>query len=624
MHPLSSSLRFVGLTCSLLCAGACLSAHAASIQVVLATDQTPGDADVARVSVMGGGVWDRAGRVLMQGRYRSAVPWEPERNAIWAWTGPNTARELYSDGDDVPYYSEPVAGIVPQMSAAIIQPRFGGYVPPPDYWAFRSSVTGRPPEVPESTACWVNLLTRPAPLSPTIFVVNDLESHQDGSVVFVRPSIEGFIVRPVPPGNSNDVTFITPSGAGAQLFVNGSYMHPASGRGGSVVWIARSDLTPVISGRSNVVRLLAASAGMELPSHPGGAYSALRVMGVDAATNLLWEAAGEGGGRILRGDAGLWTTLLAPGLPAPPARSSPPAAATPIGTVGAVGLVAHGAATFAEITYGDAAGALAGRAALLLHDGAVPKLMAFEGEIVDGTAPGTRLQRFTPGGYDWPDTNLVAFYGPVRGGTLPFETQALLLAGEFDVWQLARQYDTLPVPVGMDYLNQFRFPVLAARPDGAVAFAAEVLMVDGTRREVLYLARPGLPNQYEVLLQSGDNFSVATPDGPRTATIRRFNLAQWRPGGFDQLLVSVDLLAADTSAVILVDPTAVAPPRLEFALEGRRLRLRWPESVSASLEATGSLDAGTWTPVDAAITVEGGFRTVEIEPGAGMRFFRLH
>lgn len=605
-------------------AGAGVSIQAASIQVILATDQSPGDAEVARVHGIGGGLWDRAGRVLMTGQYRAAESGGTERNAVWTWAGPNTARELYSDGDDVPYYSTPLAGIVPQMSVPIIQPRFGGYMPPPDYWAFRSAVVGRLPEVPESTACWINLLTRPAIEGPTMFVVNDLESHQDGTTVFVRPSIEGIVVRPMLPMVTNDTTFATPDGGGAQLLINGSYMHPASGRGGSVVWIARSDLSPVISGRSNVVRLLAASSGMQLPGHPGGAYSALRVMGVDASTNLLWEAAGEGGSRILRGDADLWTTLLAPGFPAPPARSSPPAAATPIGTVGAVGLVAYGTATFAEITYGDAAGALAGRAALLRHDGTTSKLMALENEIVDGTAPGTRLQRFIPSGYDWPDTNLVAFYGPVRGGTLPFETHALLLAGENSVWQLARQYDTLPDPVGMDYLSQFRFPVLAAKPDGTVAFAADIVMLDGTHREVLYLASPGLPNHYEALLQSGDAFNVVTPDGPRTAVIRRFSFAQWRPGTFDQLLVSVELQELGTSAVILVDPHPAAPPRIELSIEGRVLRLRWPEAVSALLEATESLGAGTWLPVDAAVEVEGGFRTVEIEPGTGMRFFRLH
>jgi hypothetical protein len=311
-------------------------------------------------------------------------------------------------------------------------------------------------------------------------------------------------------------------------------------------------------------------------------------------------------------------------MPAPPARGAAPSVATPLGTVGAVGLVAHGAAVMAEAVYSPSAGDLAGRAALLLHDGHTAKLMAFENELVDGTVPGTRLQRFTPGGYDWPDTNLAAFYGPVRGGTQPFETQALLLAGENNVWLLARQYDPLPVPANIDRIVQFRSSVLAAKPDGTVAFAAEVEFMDGTRREILYSATPGIPNRYQVILSAGDAFPVSTPEGTRIATLRHFNLAQWRPGTFDQLLVSVDLQVDGTSAVILVDPTATpAEARLEAAIVGDHIRIRWPESVTGTLEGAESVAADPWTLVTSPVTVLEGYRQVEMAIEGATRFFRL-
>ena len=103
------------------------STKAATLQVILATDQTPGAID---------------------------------RNATWVSNGPGTTRELYADGDSVPYFSLRVGGPVIAMSVPIVQPRFRGYVPPPDFWAWQSSVFTRLPEIPESRAYWVDP-TRP-------------------------------------------------------------------------------------------------------------------------------------------------------------------------------------------------------------------------------------------------------------------------------------------------------------------------------------------------------------------------------------------------------------------------------------------------------------------------------
>jgi hypothetical protein len=341
---------------------------------------------------------------------------------------------------------------------------------------------------------------------------------------------------------------------------------------------------------------------------------------VDPGENLLWEAGTNGGTVVLRGEAGAWTPLLGPGMPAPPTRANTPSAATPLGTVGTIGLVAHGAAFFAEATYDASAGVLAGRVALLRHDGNAPQIFALEGEAVESTVSGGVLQRFTPGGYDWPDTNLAAFYGPVHGGTFSSQSQALLLASEGRLRQLARQQDPLPVPADVDRIFQFRFPVLAAKPDGTVAFAAEVEFLDRHRQEILYTVTPGPTNRYNVILSAGDTFSVSTPDGPRTATIARFNGAAWRPGTFDQLLVSVDLSVAGTSAVLLVDPAITV--RMDASFVSGRLRLRWPAG-GGSVESTVSLGMPAWSPVVSPVTERDGFREVEVDPAGVTRFFRV-
>lgn len=82
----------------------------ATINVILATDQTPGDAGVARVASVTGGIWDRGGRVWMPGLYRPDAPSIVERNALWVWTAPTGSGEVYSDDDSVPYYVGGVAG----------------------------------------------------------------------------------------------------------------------------------------------------------------------------------------------------------------------------------------------------------------------------------------------------------------------------------------------------------------------------------------------------------------------------------------------------------------------------------------------------------------------------------
>jgi hypothetical protein len=600
------------------------SAEAASVQVILATDQTPGDAETFRVATVSGGIWDRAGRILMSGRYKPGSPGAIDRNATWVSNGPGITRELYADGDSVPYFSMPVGGPVIAMSVPIIQPRYRGYVPPPDYWAWQSSVVTRLPEVPESRAYWVDWLAGPPGLSPTQFIVNDLEEHIDGAVRFVRPDIEGVIVRerPSAAGLDAETTFLKPGGGVVQFFVNGSYSGP-DGRSGSVVWIARSDLAPVASQRRGVVQMIAASAGMGLPSLAGGAYSFLRVMGVDPAGELLWEVGGPDGIGVQRGSLGSWTPLLEPGMAAPAARGGMPSAATPVSRLTSLQLVSHGAGILANALYAPTAGDLANRSALLMHDGTVPRLMAFSEEIVDGTAPGTRVVNLSVGAQDAPDRSSIAFIGSVRGGTQPFETQALLHASEFSVRLLARQFDPLPVPANVDRIVSFRLPVVSAAPDGRVAFAADVEFLDGTRRDILYVVTPGLPNRYEVMLSSGDTFNIQTQEGPRLATVQRINTAYWRPGTFDKLLVSVDLAGAGNSAVLLLGPDAPAEIRLDAAFVEGRIRLRWPEGAVGSVEVSDTLDASGWTPLEASVSTVEGQRQVEIPTGEGTKFFRF-
>jgi hypothetical protein len=470
----------------------------------------------------------------------------------------------------------------------------------------------------------VDWLAGPPGLSPTQFIVNDLEEHIDGAVRFVRPDIEGVIVRerPSAAGLDAETTFLKPGGGVVQFFVNGSYSGP-DGRSGSVVWIARSDLAPVASQRRGVVQMIAASAGMGLPSLAGGAYSFLRVMGVDPAGELLWEVGGPDGIGVQRGSLGSWTPLLEPGMAAPAARGGMPSAATPVSRLTSLQLVSHGAGILANALYAPTAGDLANRSALLMHDGTVPRLMAFSEEIVDGTAPGTRVVNLSVGAQDAPDRSSIAFIGSVRGGTQPFETQALLHASEFSVRLLARQFDPLPVPANVDRIVSFRLPVVSAAPDGRVAFAADVEFLDGTRRDILYVVTPGLPNRYEVMLSSGDTFNIQTQEGPRLATVQRINTAYWRPGTFDKLLVSVDLAGAGNSAVLLLGPDAPAEIRLDAAFVEGRIRLRWPEGAVGSVEVSDTLDASGWTPLEASVSTVEGQRQVEIPTGEGTKFFRF-
>lgn len=249
--------------------------------------------------------------------------------------------------------------------------------------------------------------------------------------------------------------------------------------------------------------------------------------------------------------------------------------------------------------------------------------MAFAEEIVDGTAPGTRVQNLSVGAHDAPDPSRISFIGSVRGGTQPFETQALLEASEFGVRLLARQQDPLPVPANVDRIVRFLLPVVSAAPDGRVAFAAETEFLDGTRREILYVVTPGLPHRYDVLLASGDTFTVQTPEGPRIATVRRIHSAQWRPGTFDALLVSVDLLGEGNSAVLLVGPDGPVEVRLDAALLEGVIRLRWPTDAVGSVEVSGSLDAGSWTPLGVPVSVVDGRRQADIQLEGTARFFRF-
>lgn len=594
-----------------LCVATLVQAAPPPVEVVLATGQTPRDAGMARVGELDGGLWDEAGRVLLSGRYRPSPPSPVGRNAIWVWSGPASATELYTDGDSVPYTSGPVVGPVIPISVPRIQPRLGGYRPPANYWAFQSRVATALPLIPENQALWVDHPVGTA--DPTIFVVNDLEDHVDGAVRFTRPTLSDAIIREV-------------QGGPVQIFVNGVYPTTAGGRGGAVVWRARMPFAPVISERHGVVQLVAAASGMGLGSLPGGRWPFLRLMGVLPDKNLLWEAGGTDGTSVLRGEPGAWSALLEPGMAAPPARGAVPSPATPVARIGPVALAAGGAGVIAEATYAAAAGDLSGRSALLMHDGTTLRLMAFAREIVDGTAPGTRVDGVSLGAVDAPTTSLAAVYQTITGGTRPFSTQALLLASDTGTWLLARQSDPLPEPAGVTRVVQFRFPVLAARPDGTVVFAAEVELAGGRRREVLYEVTPGLPNAYRVLLSAGDTFPVATSDGLRTATITRFNSASWRPGIFDRLLVAVDLAGDAQSAVILLGGGAETAVRLEPILDGLEgvLRLRWPATVPSILESSPSLMLPDWRPVPIEPVLAGDSREVRIPIDTpGPRFFRL-
>ncbi len=594
----------------------------ATIDVLLATGQTPASAGLNRVGSVAGGMWDRGGRVWMEGRYQPDAPSVLERNAVWLWTAAGTTGEVYSDGNAVPYYVGGVAGPVIPMSVPRLQPRFGKYVPPANYAVFGSGVASVPAAQGMLRALWTRRLDLPGDLAAAFVLVNDLESHLDGVRQFVRPQIDDAIIRlrASAAGLDTNYTFGLEGGGAVQFYFN-SVISEAGGQGsGSMVWQAVTDRGAVVGGLSNVVRAVAASSGLQLPGLPGGLYSSLRILGVDPGESLLWEAGTNGGTLVMRGEPGALTPLLGPGMAAPPGRVAAPSGTAPLGSVGAVGLVSHGAAVMAEAIYGPSAGVLAGRAALLLHDGVKSKLFALQGDVVEGAPDRTVLQPFTPGGYDWPDTNVVAFYGPVRGATFPLDVQAVLLASETRVRMLARQQDPLPVPAGVDRIVRFPFSVLSAKPDGTVAFAAEIEFLAGGRKEILYTVTPGVPDRYQVILSAGDTLSIPTRDGPRPATIRGFTGVAWRPGTFDKLLVSVDLETTGASAVLLVDPATAV--RMDASFVSGRLRVRWPAG-GGSVESTVSLGMPVWSPVESPVTERDGFREVEVDPAGVTRFFRV-
>ena len=618
-------MKVLRLLSRLLCLVSVLRVPAEAVEIVLASGQVPRQgAGIARVAVVDGGLWDGAGRVLMSGRYRPSPPSVVERNAVWASSGPASATELYSDGDSVPYTSAPVIGPVIPISVPIIQPTLGGYRPPAGYRAFQSAVVTSLPLIPESRALWVDWAGRET--SGTVFVVNDLEDHVDGVVRFTRPTLHDAIIQITGGGVSVPVAEQLPQD-GVQYYVNGSFSANAAGRGGSVVWRVRTPFQPVISEQRNgVVQMIAASSSMGLPSLPGGRWDFIRVMGVLPGGHPLWQAADIRGTTVLRGDPSGWSPLFEPGMPGPDARGVPPSPASPVARIGAVSMAAGGSAVVAEATYASSAGPLSGRSALLMHEGSAPRLMAFSQEWVDGTVPGTRLEAVSLGSFDAPTSSLMAFHNPVRGGTQPSASQAVLLASDSGLWMLARQFDPLPVPAGVTRVLQFRFPVLSAKPDGTVAFAAEVQLASGQRREILYEVTPGIPNTYRVLLSSGDTLSVPTPEGPRTSVITRFNRASWRPGTFDRLLVGVELDGGSNSAVVLIGEGPASSVALDAVLEGAGefLRLRWPASSAAVIEAAPSLQSDVWSRLPVEPVVVEGFKEVRlpVDP-VGARFFRL-
>lgn len=590
-------------------------------QVIRSTGQRGpvGTVEIGAVS----GRWELTGKVLLQGRYKpdSATPWI-ERTFVAAGSVGGPYAELVSDGHAIPYYSGTVAGTLPKVSSPRIQALFNGYQPPSDFRIFTSSVEPSPTSQ-ESQVIWVDDLTRNEPLSPTFFVVNDLETYVDGSVQFLRPSLLGVVVRtrPSAAGLEEDTFFARESGGAAQVFLNTSVFDGASGRGGSMVWLSRASQQAVIGGRSNVVQAIAASSGFQI-GMAGSQYASISVLGVDSEERLLWQAATGGNGttKLLRGGAGEWTTLLEPGMAAPPVRGLPASASTPLETVGTLGIVGGGSAVFAETVYG---GDLTNRAALHLVQNDSAKLVALENELIDGTVPNVRLGRFTPGGYSWPDSSTVAFYGPVKGGAFAFlENQALLLAGESGVRLLARQDEAIPVPAGVDRIVRFNFPTLAARADGTVAFAATVEFSDGSRRDILYAVTPGTPNRYQVLLESGTEFTVETATGPTVARVGQFGTVGWRPGFSNQLLVNVDLQTGGGSAVLLID-TETEALALRAELVGEILRLTWPASLGTTLDATESLSAPIWSPSGITASLVGDEYSAEVSLAGNGRFFRV-
>lgn len=137
----------------------------------------------------------------------------------------------------------------------------------------------------------------------------------------------------------------------------------------------------------------------------------------------------------------------------------------------------------------------------------------------------------------------------------------------------------------------------------------------------MYTVTPGAPHRYNVILSAGDTFSVTTPEGPRTATIARFNGAAWRPGTFDQLLVSVDLSVAGTSAVLLVDPSF--PVRMDASIVSGRLRMRWPTGPGGTIECASSLALPIWSPVTLPVIERDGFREVDVDTDGLARFYRI-
>lgn len=587
-------------------------------QVVIATGQG-NPARVARAT----GAWDAGGRIVLEGIYQSDVRFPGGRNMVWAGIASGGFVELVGDGDSVPYYSIGVVGEVAKLGVPRIQPVIGGYQVSANY---RVYVSGASPVAPdfETRVIWVDSFRRPPPLTPTFYVVNDMEGYNDGSAQFRTPVWANAILRERASTNGLDSTtyFDTESGGALQIYFNSTISDAGgSGRAGNMVWRSKRDFPPVISGHTNVVSVAAASSGLGL-NFPGSEYSSLSVLGVTPQEELLWNAGKVEGTHLLRGEAGAWTTLLAPGFAAPSARFSPPDPTSPLGTVGTVGLIANGAATFAEVKYSATSASFPNRAALLVHTNNTLKLFAFEGELITSSVPGLRLGKFTPTGYAWVAGARAAFYGPVQVGLSGIPSQALLMADEYGVTLLARVNDPLPVPADVSRVVTFRYPVLDARPDGKVVFAATVEFLNGSRRDILYGVTPGSPNRYDVLLEAGSTVSFSTIDGPREGTIANFATAWWKPGTFDRILVNVDLSTAGTSAVLVLDD-GIAVARVRADLAAGLLRMRWHASFGSILEAAFTLSAPTWSDAGISSARIGDEFEVQVPPTEAARFFRV-
>ena len=581
-----------------------------------------GQGNPARVDTAAGR-WDRGGRIYLEGRYQPDVTTPGGRNMVWAGHVGSGFTEVLGDGESAPYFADGVIGSLPLLSVPRVQPVIGGYEASANYRVYRSSVGAVAPNY-ELQVIWVDSLRRGPPLKPTIYIVNDLEGYRDGAAEFRRPVWSNAILRERASTNGLDhATYVeTESGGGLQIYFNSDISDAAgSGRGGNMVWRSLRDLPTVISGPSNVVSALTASSGLGLIL-PGSEYLSLRVLGVTPEEELLWSAGKLEGTHLLRGEAGAWTTLVAPGFAAPPGRFSPPDPTSPLGTVGSVGLIANGAATFAEVKYSSSAASLPDRVALLVHTNNALKLFAFENELVSASVANLRLGKFTPTGYAWANGASAAFYGPVKVGLGGIANQALLVADEYGVTLLARVNDPLPVPANVSRVVQFRFPVLDARPDGKVLFAATVEFLDGSRRDILYGVTPGLPHRYDVLLEAGATIDIPTIDGPTVGTIASFDGAQWKPGTFDQILVNVGLRTVGATAVLVLDD-GIAVARVRAEVAAGLLRMRWHASFGAILEATTGLGLPSWSDVGLSSARVGDEFEVQVVPTEAFRFFRV-